>query len=165
MLLTLPPELKQALDVGGGVDVAALSAQVGALTQQAQQQAQQIEEYRRTIDADIIAGQNQLVMARMNNEAALRSKLVELEAKAAENEKDRQLELLKMEGDARAKAEELFIKSREAEQKFIESTRKSVQEAERLRIDAEKARAEIVGKLGVVIKNTYTDNLTPQTEL
>jgi hypothetical protein len=165
VLLTLPPELKQALDVGGGVDVAALSAQVGALTQQAQQQAQQIEEYRRTIDADIIAGQNQLVMARMNNEAALRSKLVELEAKAAENEKDRQLELLKMEGDARAKAEELFIKSREAEQKFIESTRKSVQEAERLRIDAEKARAEIVGKLGVVIKNTYTDNLTPQTEL
>ena len=165
VLLTLPPELKQALDVGGGVDVAALSAQVGALTQQAQQQAQQIEEYRRTIDADIIAGQNQLVMARMNNEAALRSKLVELEAKAAENEKDRQLELLKMEGDARAKAEELFIKSREAEQKFIESTRKSVQEAERLRIDAEKARAEIVGKLGVVVKNTYTDNLTPQTEL
>ena len=53
----------------------------------------------------------------------------------------------------------------QAEQKFIESTRKSVQDAERLRIDAEKARAEIVGKLGVVIKNTYTDNLTPQTEL
>ena len=40
VLLTLPPELKNALNVGGGVDVAALSAQVGALTQQAQQQAQ-----------------------------------------------------------------------------------------------------------------------------
>ena len=86
-------------------------------------------------------------------------------AQATEHEKDRQLELLKLEGDARAKAEELFIKSREAEQKFIESTRKSVQDAERLRIEAEKARAEIVGKLGAVIKNTYTDNLTPQTEL
>ena len=165
VLLTLPPELKQALNVGGGVDVAALSAQVGALTQQAQQQAQQIDEYRRTIDADIIAGQNQLVMARMNNEAALRSKLVEIEARAAENEKDRQLELAKLTAEQRTEAEALYLKSREADQRAAENARKALQEAEALRIEAEKARADIVAKMAGAIEKTHTDNLTPQTVL
>ena len=165
VLLTLPPELKQALNVGGGVDVAALSAQVATLTAQAQQQAQQIDEYRRTIDADIIAGQNQLVMARMNNEAALRSKLVEIEARAAENEKDRQLELAKLTAEQRTEAEALYLKSREADQRAAENARKALQDAEALRIDAEKARADIVAKMAGAIEKTHTDNLTPQTVL
>ena len=165
VLLTLPPELKQALNVGGGVDVAALSAQVATLTAQAQQQAQQIDEYRRTIDADIIAGQNQLVMARMNNEAALRSKLVEIEARAAENEKDRQLELAKLTAEQRTEAEALYLKSREADQRAAENARNALHDAEALRIEAEKARADIVAKMAGAIEKTHTDNLTPQTVL
>jgi hypothetical protein len=165
VLLTLPPELKQALNVGGGVDVAALSAQVATLTAQAQQQAQQIDEYRRTIDADIIAGQNQLVMARMNNEAALRSKLVEIEARAAENEKDRQLELAKLTAEQRTEAEALYLKSREADQRAAENARKALHDAEALRIEAETARADIVAKMAGAIEKTHTDNLTPQTVL
>ena len=111
ILTTLPPELKAVMQIGEGVDFAAMQQQIAMLTQQGQQQAQQIEDYRRTIDADIIAGQNQLLITRMNNEAALRSKLVELEAKAAENEKDRQIELAKLTAEQRVDAEKLSSKA------------------------------------------------------
>ena len=156
---TLPPEIKQALGLDGGVDVVALQQQVALLTQQNQQQAQQVEDYRRTIDADIIAGQNQLVITRMNNEAALRSKLVEIEAKAMENEKDRQLELAKMNGEQRVEAERLFIESRNADTRARDSVVKALQEAERLRLESEKFRADLIEKLGQSINNTLTNKL------
>ena len=156
---TLPPEIKQALGLDGGVDIVALQQQVALLTQQNQQQAQQVEDYRRTIDADIIAGQNQLVITRMNNEAALRSKLVEIEAKAMENEKDRQLELAKMNGEQRAEAERLFIESRNADTRARDSVVKALQEAERLRLESEKFRADLIEKLGQSINNTLTNKL------
>ena len=132
------------------------------LTQQDQQQAQQIEDYRRTIDADIIAGQNQLLITRMNNEAALRSKLVELEAKAAENEKDRQIELAKLTAEQRVDAEKLFIESRNADTRAREATVKALQEAERLRMESEKTTAELAMKLAGGVKNTLTDNVIVQ---
>jgi hypothetical protein len=163
VMLTLPPELKGALNMATGVDVAALQQQVAALTQQAQQQAQQIEDYRRTIDADIIAGQNQLLITRMNNEAALRSKLVELEAKAAENEKDRQIELAKLTAEQRVEAEKLFIESRNADTRAREATVKALQEAERLRMESEKNTAELAMKLSGNVKNTLTDNVIVQS--
>ena len=156
---TLPPEIKQALGLDGGVDIVALQQQVALLTQHNQQQAQQVEDYRRTIDADIIAGQNQLVITRMNNEAALRSKLVEIEAKAMENEKDRQLELAKMNGEQRAEAERLFIESRNADTRARDSVVKALQEAERLRLESEKFRAYLIEKLGQTINNTLTNKL------
>jgi vancomycin resistance protein YoaR len=159
-MLTLPPELKGALNMATGVDVAALQQQVAALTQQAQQQAQQIDEYRRTIDADMVSSQNQLVMARMNNEAALRSKLVEIQARAAENEKDRQLEMAKLTVDQRSDAEALYIKSREADAKAAQEAREALAEAERLRIESEKARADIVAKLAATTENTLTHKVT-----
>ena len=142
-----------------------MQQQIAMLTQQGQQQAQQIEEYRRTIDADIISGQNQLLITRMNNEAALRSKLVELEAKSAENEKDRQLELAKLSAEQRAEAEKLFIESRNADIRAREAVMKELREAERLRIDAEKTKAEIVEKMAAGINNTLTDNITVQSEV
>ena len=156
---TLPPEIKQALGLDGGVDIVALQQQVSLLTQQNQQQAQQVEDYRRTIDADIIAGQNQLVITRMNNEAALRSKLVEIEAKAMENEKDRQLELAKMNGEQRVEAERLFIESRNADTRARDSVVKALQEAERLRLESEQFRADLIEKLGQSINNTLTNKL------
>ena len=160
VLLTLPPELKGALNMESGVDVASLQQQLALLTQQTQQQAQQIDEYRRTIDADMVSSQNQLVMARMNNEAALRSKLVEIQARAAENEKDRQLELAKLSAEQRADAEALYIKSREADAKAAQEARAELAEAERLRIESEKARADIVAKLASADKNTLTYKVT-----
>lgn len=163
ILTTLPPELKAVMQIGQGVDIAAMQQQIAMLTQQGQQQAQQIEDYRRTIDADIIAGQNQLIITRMNNEAALRSKLVELEAKAAENEKDRQIELAKLTAEQRADAEKLFIESRNADTRAREATVKALQEAERLRMEAEKTKAEIVEKMAARINNTLTDNITVQS--
>jgi len=153
---TLSPEIKQALNLGVGVDVTALQQQLALLTQQAQQQAQQIDEYRRTIDADIIAGQNQLVMARMNNEAALRSKLVEIEAKAAENEKDRQIELAKLTAEQRTNAEKLYLDSRKADDVARNNAAKMLAEAERLRIEAEKNRVEIVARITDKVNNTPT---------
>jgi hypothetical protein len=153
---TLSPEIKQALNLGVGVDVTALQQQLALLTQQAQQQAQQIDEYRRTIDADIIAGQNQLVMARMNNEAALRSKLVEIEAKAAENEKDRQIELAKLTAEQRTNAEKLYLDSRKADDVARNNAAKMLAEAERLRIEAEKKRVEIVARITDKVNNTPT---------
>jgi hypothetical protein len=137
-----------------------LQQQLALLTQQTQQQTQQIDEYRRTIDADMVSSQNQLVMARMNNEAALRSKLVEIQARAAENEKDRQLELAKLSAEQRAEAEALYIKSREADAKAAQEARDALAEAERLRIESEKARADIVAKLASATKNTLTYKVT-----
>jgi hypothetical protein len=163
ILTTLPPEIKAVMNIGEGVDVVALHNQVNALMQQAQQQAQQIEEYRRTIDADIIAGQNQLLITRMNNEAALRSKLVELEAKAAENEKDRQIELAKLSAEQRVEAEKLFIESRNADTRAREAVMKELREAEQLRIEAEKTKAEIVEKMAARVNNTLTDNIMLQS--
>jgi hypothetical protein len=163
ILTTLPPELKAVMQIGQGVDVAAMQQQIAMLTQQGQQQAQQIEDYRRTIDADIIAGQNQLLITRMNNEAALRSKLVELEAKAAENEKDRQIELAKLTAEQRADAEKLFIESRNADTRAREATVKALQEAERLRMESEKNTAELAMKLSGNVKNTLTDNVIVQS--
>ena len=160
VLLTLPPELKGALNMETGVDVASLQQQIALLTQQTQQQSQQIDEYRRTIDADMVSSQNQLVMARMNNEAALRSKLVEIQARAAENEKDRQLELAKLSAEQRADAEALYIKSREADAKAAQEARAALAEAERLRIESEKARADIVAKLASATENTLTYKVT-----
>jgi hypothetical protein len=162
ILTTLPPELKAVMQIGQGVDVAAMQQQIAMLTQQGQQQAQQIEDYRRTIDADIIAGQNQLLITRMNNEAALRSKLVELEAKAAENEKDRQIELAKLTAEQRVDAEKLFIESRNADTRAREATVKALQEAERLRMESEKTTAELAMKLAGGVKNTLTDNVIVQ---
>jgi hypothetical protein len=163
ILTTLPPEIKSVMNIDAGVDVVALQNQVNALMQQAQQQAQQIEDYRRTIDADIIAGQNQLLITRMNNEAALRSKLVELEAKAAENEKDRQIELAKLTAEQRVEAEKLFIESRNADTRAREAVMKELREAEQLRIEAEKTKAEIVEKMAARSNNTLTDNITLQS--
>jgi hypothetical protein len=163
ILTTLPPELKAVMQIGQGVDVAAMQQQIAMLTQQGQQQAQQIEDYRRTIDADIIAGQNQLLITRMNNEAALRSKLVELEAKAAENEKDRQIELAKLTAEQRVEAEKLFIESRNADTRAREATVKALQEAERLRMESEKNTAELAMKLSGNVKNTLTDNVIVQS--
>jgi hypothetical protein len=160
ILTTLPPELKAVMQIDQGVDVAALQQQIAMLTQQAQQQAQQIDEYRRTIDADMVSSQNQLVMARMNNEAALRSKLVEIQARAAENEKDRQLELAKLTVDQRSDAEALYIKSREADAKAAQEAREALAEAERLRIESEKARADIVAKFAAMTENTLTYKVT-----
>ena len=165
ILTTLPPEIKAVMNIGAGVDIVAMQNQVATLMQQTQQQAQQIEDYRRTIDADIIAGQNQLLITRMNNEAALRSKLVELEAKSAENEKDRQLELAKLSAEQRAEAEKLFIESRNADIRAREAVMKELREAERLRIEAEKTKAEIVEKMASGINNTLTDNITVQSEV
>jgi hypothetical protein len=163
ILTTLPPEIKSVMNIDAGVDVVALQNQVNALMQQTQQQAQQIEDYRRTIDADIIAGQNQLLITRMNNEAALRSKLVELEAKAAENEKDRQIELAKLSAEQRLEAEKLFIESRNADTRAREAVMKELREAEQLRIEAEKTKAEIVEKMAARVNNTLTDNITLQS--
>lgn len=163
ILTTLPPEIKAVMNIGAGVDIVAMQNQVATLMQQTQQQTQQIEDYRRTIDADIIAGQNQLLITRMNNEAALRSKLVELEAKSAENEKDRQLELAKLSAEQRAEAEKLFIESRNADTRAREAVMKELREAERLRIEAEKTKAEIVEKMASGINNTLTDNITVQS--
>ena len=165
ILTTLPPEIKAVMQIGAGVDIAALQNQVATLTQQAQQQAQQIEDYRRTIDADIIAGQNQLLITRMNNEAALRSKLVELEAKAAENEKDRQIELAKLSAEQRVEAEKLFIESRNADTRAREAVMKELRAAEQLRIEAEKTKAEIVEKMATRLNNTLTNNVTLQSEV
>ena len=160
--MTLPPELKQALGLNGGVDVNALQQQVQLLTQQSQQQAQQIEEYRRTIDADVIAGQNQLLITRMNNEAALRSKLVEIEAKAAENEKDRQVELAKLSAEQRVEAEKLFQESRKADAQARANVMKELNEATRLRLEAEKVKGEMLSKIDTRFNNTLTDNLEGQ---
>ena len=101
-------------------------------------------------------------MTRMNNEAALRSKLVELEAKSAENEKDRQIELAKLTAEQRAEAEKLFIESRNADNRAREATVKALQEAERLRMESEKNTAELALKLAGSTDNTLTDNVTVQ---
>lgn len=156
---TLSPELKQALGLGGGVDVLALQQQNQLLMQQNQQQAQQVEEYRRTIDADVIAGQNQLLLARINNEAALRSKLVEIDAKAAENEKDRLVELAKLSAEQKVEAEKLFQESRKADEQARANVMKELNEATSLRLEAEKLKGEMLSKIDIRFKNTLTDNL------
>lgn len=160
---TLPDNLKTALGINASVDVGAMQMQVQQMTQQMQQMRGEIDEYRRTIDADLVGSQNQIVLARMNNEAALRSKLVEIEAKATEAEKDRQLELAKMTAEQRTEAEKVFLESRKAEQKASESARKALLDAEKLRIEAEKTRADIFTKLGRQFVYTPTDNITEPT--
>ena len=70
-----------------------------------------------------------------------------------------------MSKEEKAWAEALYLKSREADQCAAENARKALQEAEALRIEAEKARADIVAKMAGAIEKTHTDNLTPQTVL
>lgn len=92
----------------------------------------------------------------MNNEAALRSKLVEIEARAAENEKDRQIELAKLSAAQRTDAEKLYLDSRKADEVARNNAAKMLAEAERLRIEAEKSRFEIVAKITDKVNNTPT---------
>ena len=143
--MTLPPELKAVFGMGGA-DIATMQQQVAALTQQVAELQQQNDEYRRTIDTDMVAAQNQILMSRMNNEAALRSKLVDIEASAIENEKNRQLELAKMGAAERAQAEKFYLDSRAADERAKEAAVKALENAQKLRLESERTRAEIIAK-------------------
>lgn len=143
--MTLPPELKATFGMGGA-DVATMQQQVAALTQQVAELQQQNDEYRRTIDTDMVAAQNQILMSRMNNEAALRSKLVDIEASAIENEKNRQLELAKMGAAERAQAEKFYLDSRAADERAKEAAVNALENAQKLRLESERIRAEIIAK-------------------
>ena len=145
ILVALPPEIKQAYT--GQQDAGAIAVQLAGAQQQLATLQQQNEELQKQIQGDVVANMARIVLARENNEAALRSKLVEIEARAAENEKDRALELAKLDASQQAAFMEAAQKSREMDLKARESAAKELQAAEKLRQEAEKTRADYVAKM------------------
>lgn len=142
ILVALPAEIKQAM--GGKQDPAILAQQLQAAQQQVAQLTAERDQMAKQIQADVISNQAQLIMSRENNEAALRSKLVEIEARAAENEKDRALEMAKLDASQQAAYMDAAQKSREADIKARDVAVKELEAAQKLRQEAEAKRAEMV---------------------
>lgn len=142
ILATLPKEVREAL--GGGNDPQALAQQIVVLQQQLSQAQAQNAELQQAQQADMVNAQTQIVMSRMNNEAALRSKLVELEAKSAEHEKDLALKYAELDESQQATFQEAVDKSRAADLKAREVAVKELATAQQLRLDAEERKAKIL---------------------
>lgn len=145
ILLTLPAEMRAALN--GGQDPATLQQQLAQAQQLNAELQAQNEEMQKQIQSDAISVQGQLVMARESNEAALRSKLIELEAKAAENEKDRALEYAKLDASQQEAFLDAANKSKEADIHARDMALKELEVAQKLRQEAEAKRAELVAKV------------------
>lgn len=146
ILLALPPEIKQAMNEQGGEQLEQLMA---PLKEQLSALMNENEELKKQIQSEVISNQAQIIMARENNEAALRSKLVELEAKAAENEKDRALELAKLDASQQATFLDAANKSKEMDIKAHATAAKELEVATKLRAEAEAKRAEFISRVAL----------------